>query len=260
MYDRGGIVMKIKYINFQREKTNIRCKVYYPNDMVMNSMVIFVHGFAGHKDNKAAERLADKLLSKNKGFALMTFDLPCHGEDVRKKISMSDCMMYYDVVVHDAKEVLGAEKLYLNATSFGAFLTLKYISEMGNPFEKIVLRSPAINMFKVMSSSLVDEGVREKLDKKKEAEIGFDRKITVTQQFLDDIESTRLSDIDFMDYADDIMIMHGTKDEIAPFEDARKFCDDNVIEFVPVEDADHRYKDLKKMEYANAITLSFYGL
>lgn len=252
--------MKIKYINFQREKTNIRCKVYYQDNMEMNSMVIYGHGFAGHKDNKAAERLADKLLSKNKGFALLTFDLPCHGEDVRKKLYMSDCIMYYDVVIHDAKDVLGAEKLYLNATSFGAFLTLKYIHENGNPFEKIVLRSPAINMFKTVSDSMVTEEVKEKLRKKKEAEIGFDRKVIINQQFLDDLESTDLTKMDFIDYADDILIMHGTKDEIAPYDDAKQFCEDNVIEFLPVEDADHRYKDLKKMEYANAMTLSFYGL
>jgi len=252
--------MKIKYINFQREKTNIRCKVFYQDDMVMKNMIIFGHGLAGHKDNKAAERLAEKVISKNKGFGLMTFDLPCHGEDVKKKLSLSDCIMYYDVVINDAKEVLGAEKLYLNATSFGAFLNLKYISEKGNPYEKIVLRSPAINMFKVISSSLVNEAVREKLDKKKEAEIGFDRKVMITQQFLDDLEATRLLERDFMDFADDILILHGTKDEIAPFEDAQTFCENNVIEFIPVEDADHRYKDLKKLEYANAQAMAFYGL
>lgn len=252
--------MKTKYINFQREKTNIRCKVYYQDDMVMNSMVIFGHGFAGHKDNKAAERLAEKLISKNKGFGLMTFDLPCHGEDVKKKISLDDCIMYYDVVINDAKEVLGAEKLYLNATSFGGFLILKYISENGNPFEKIVLRSPAINMYNVVSNSLLTEEVREKLAKKKDAEIGFDRKILINQQFVDDLEATKLLERDFIDFADDILILHGTKDEIAPFDDSKEFCENNVIDFIPVEDADHRYKDLKKMEFANAKALEFYGL
>lgn len=252
--------MKTKYITFQREKTNIRCKVYYQDDMVMNSMVIFGHGFAGHKDNKAAERLADKIISKNKGFGLITFDLPCHGEDVKKRLTLDDCVMYYDVVINDAKEVLGAQKLYLNATSFGGFITLKYISENGNPFEKIVLRSPAINMFGVVTNALVTDEVREKLSKKKEAEVGFDRKILINQQFLDDLENTKLLERDFMEFADDILVLHGTKDEIAPFEDSKKFSEENVIDFIPIEDADHRYKDLKKLEYANAQALTFYGM
>jgi len=252
--------MKTKYINMQHEKHNVKCKVYSQDDNTIENMVIFGHGFAGHKDNKAAERLAEKLISKNKGFALITFDLPAHGEDVKKKLTLEDCITYYDIVINGSKEMLGAKKLYINATSFGAFLVLKYISEKNNPFEKIVLRSPAVNMFRVVSTSLVTEEVREKLNKGKEAMIGFDRKVIINQQFLDDLENTDLLNRDFMDYADDILILHGTKDEIAPFEDSQKLAEENVIEFVPVENADHRYKDIKKMEYANAVSVEFYGL
>ncbi len=224
----------------QHEKHNVRCKVYTPDDGEIENMVIFGHGFAGHKDNKAAERLADKLISKNKGFALITFDLPCHGDDVKKKLYLEDCITYYNIVVNGSKDMLGAKKLYINATSFGAFLVLKYISEKDNPFEKIVLRSPAVNMYHVVSNSLVTNEIREKLSKGKEAMIGFDRKVIINQQFLDDLESTDLL--------------------IAPFEDARKLAEENVIEFIPIEGADHRYKDIKKMEYANAVAVEFYGL
>lgn len=250
--------MKNKYINIQREKHNIRCKLYTQDDNRIENMVIFGHGFAGHKDNKAAERLAGKLVSKNKGYALMTFDLPCHGDDVKKKLSLDDCITYYEYVIDEAKKKYGAKKLFLNATSFGGFLNLKYISEKGNPYDKIVLRSPAINMFKIVSSSLVDEEAREKLRKGKEVTIGFDRKVIINQQFLDDLENTCLFERDFMDFADDILVIHGTKDEIAPFEDSKQFCEDNVIEFVPIENADHRYMDLQKLEYANSVAIDFY--
>lgn len=250
--------MKQKYINMQYEKHNVKCKVYSQDDGKIENMVIYGHGFAGHKDNKAAERLADKLVSKNKGFALITFDLPCHGDDVKKKLSLQDCITYYEIVVNGSQEMLGADKLYINATSFGAFLVLKYISEKANPFQKIVLRSPAVRMFNVVSGSLITEDVREKLNKGKDAMIGFDRKVTINQQFLDDLEGTDLFSRDFIDYADDILILHGTKDEIAPFADAEAFAENNLIDFIPVEDADHRYKELKKMEYANALAVDFY--
>lgn len=252
--------MEIKYINLQRDNTNIRCKVYYPNDKKIESLVIFGHGFGGHKESKAAERLAEKLISKNKGFGLLSFDLPCHGDDVKKKLSLADCMWYYEVVIHDAPVILKAQKLYMNATSFGAFLTLKYISENPNPFEKIVLRSSAIDMYKTMSDALITDEIQEKLNKKKEAEVGFDRKIIITSQFLDELAGVRLLETDFMDYADDIFIIHGTKDEIASFEDAKRFSENNVIDFEAVEGADHRFKDLKKLEYANVRTLDFFGV
>lgn len=252
--------MKSKYLNMQYNKNNVRCKVYTHDDGLIENMVIFGHGFAGHKDNKAAERLANKLLSKNKGFAVLTFDLPCHGEDIKKKLTLDDCVNYYDIVINGSKEILGAKNLYINATSFGGFLVLKYISEKGNPFKKIVLRSPAINMFKVVSDALVTPDIRELLSKGKEASIGFDRKVIINQQFLDDLENTKLLSRDFIQYADNMLILHGTKDEIAPYEDSKMFAEENVIEFIPIEGADHRYKDINKMEYANSLAVDYYIL
>lgn len=252
--------MKHKYINIQHEKHNVKSKLYLQDDGRITDIVIYGHGFAGHKDTKAAERLADKIISKNKGFALMAFDLPCHGDDVKKKLLLEDCETYYGIVNDYAKNVLGAQKLYLNATSFGAFLVLRIISENGNPYEKAVFRSPAINMFGTLSSSLITDEVLEKLNRGKDALIGFDRKVSINKHFLDEIEATDLNAMDFIDYADDMLIIHGTKDEIAPFEDAKAFAENNVIDFVPVENADHRYKDLQKLEYANSLAVSFYGL
>lgn len=250
--------MKSKYLNMQYDNNNVKCKLYTHDNGKIENLVIFGHGFAGHKDNKAAERLANKLISKNKGFALLAFDLPCHGEDVKKRLTLDDCINYYDIVVKGSKEMLGAQKLYINATSFGAFLVLKYISEIGNPFEKMVFRSPAVNMYKVITTSLITPEIQEKLDKNKDAAIGFDRKVIINRQFIEDLKNTDLLSRDFMDYADDILILHGTKDEIAPFEDSQKFSENNVIDFIPIEGADHRYKDINKMEYANALAVDFY--
>ena len=42
--------------------------------------------------------------------------------------------------------------------------------------------------------------------------------------------------------ADDILILHGTKDEVVPFEDSQKFADEQLIEFIPIEKADHRFR------------------
>ncbi len=102
--------MKTKYLNMQKEKHNVRCKLYTQDDGKIENVVIYGHGFAGHKENKAAERLADKLISKNKSFALLTFDLPCHGEDVKKKLTLDDCVTYYEIVVDGSRQMLGAKK------------------------------------------------------------------------------------------------------------------------------------------------------
>ena len=45
-----------------------------------------------------------------------------------------------------------------------------------------------------------------------------------------------------------------------PFEDSVRFADDNVIELVAVEGADHRFHDPKKMDQAVAAIISFFEL
>jgi dipeptidyl aminopeptidase/acylaminoacyl peptidase len=55
-----------------------------------------------------------------------------------------------------------------------------------------------------------------------------------------------------------MIILHGTKDEVIPFEDSAKFADDNVIEFVPVQNADHRFTDPKTMDLAIHTIITFF--
>ena len=49
-------------------------------------------------------------------------------------------------------------------------------------------------------------------------------------------------------------------DEIVPIETAEAFAWDNLIEFIPVEGADHRFMDPAKMDAANAQVISWFGL
>ena len=50
-----------------------------------------------------------------------------------------------------------------------------------------------------------------------------------------------------------LWILHGTADEIVSFDVARQFAEDNVIEFVAVDGADHRFHDPKKMDAAGTL-------
>lgn len=252
--------MNNKYFEINELGHNVRCKLYYDDIHSIKKVVVYGHGFGGHKDNKAAENFAERLISKYKGFALIAFNLPAHGDDVKKKITLSDCVLYFDLVTKYAKETLNADELYSYATSFGGYLTLLYILEKGNPFSKVALRCPAVNMYDVLMNSIVRHEEAEKLAKGKDAEIGFDRKILINQSFLDDLKVADIASREFFDYADDILIMHGTKDEIVPMDFVKDFAENNVIEFIPIENADHRFQDKKTMETATKAITHFYGL
>lgn len=249
-----------RYFEINESGHNIRCKLYYSDLKAIRRVVIFCHGFGGHKDNGAAEKFAERLTSKYKGAAMVTFNWPCHGDDVKKKLTLSDCFSYLSLVVEHVKQRYQTEDLYCYATSFGGWVTLNYILKNGNPFRKIAMRCPALNMYDALTDTIMTQDNREQLMKGKEVPVGFDRKVPVSPAFLEEIREKDILQADFLDFAEDLLIIHGTTDEIIPYEVSYGFADNNLIEFVPVEGADHRFRDPKKMEVAMKAILEFFHL
>ncbi len=251
-----------KNILIKADAYNINTLIYYNDIKDIRKAVVFGHGFGGHKDNKAAERFANRVLEKNKGIAVITFDWPAHGSDVHKNLRLDDCMSYLEHVIAYAHEQLKAEELYGYATSFGGYLFLRYLSLKGkrqsyddgeNPashFKKLALRNPAIEMYNVITSTIIDDEEFEIIMKGKPVLVGFDRKIRVDKEFLDELKESDITEYDYIDYADDILILQGMLDELVPPESVKRFADDNLIDYIPVERADHRFTDLNTMHYA----------
>lgn len=248
-----------KYFEINQNNQNIRCKLYYDKNRLIEKVVLFGHGFAGHKDNGAAQKFAERLLTKYKGVALLTFDLPCHGDDVKKRMVLQDCMTYIETVIDYIHSEIQTTSIYSYATSFGGYLVLKYIAEHENPFIRIALRSPAVNMADVLTGTIMKNDELEMILKGKKVQVGFDRKIEVNQQFLADLKESDIQKNDYLPFAEDILILHGEKDEVVPSEAVKDFAENNLIEFIPVENADHRFQNPTCMELATKKVLEFFG-
>lgn len=249
-----------RYFEINESGHNIRCKIYYQNLKDIRRIVLFGHGFGGHKDNGAAEKFAMRLITKYKGCAMVTFDWPGHGDDVKKGFHLEDCMIYLRLVLEYVCQKYQTDEIYSYATSFGGYVTLKYILENGNPFRKIALRCPAVNVYDVMTTTIMSPTDHERLKKGKDIPVGFDRKVMIGMSLLEEMKANDIQQLDFIDYAEDILIIHGTEDEIVRFDVVRDFAENNVIEFVPVEGADHRFRNERKMEIAMKTILDFYAL
>lgn len=247
-----------RYFEINENGHNIRCKIYCTDPRAVRKIVVFGHGFGGHKDNGAAKIFAERMLSKYKNSALVTFNWPCHGDDVKKKLYLEDCGTYLGLVIRYLKQKYDIEELYAYATSFGGYLTLKYISEKGNPFRKVALRCPAVNMYDVLIRAIVAADELEKLQKGKEVPVGFDRKVLISPQFLSDLQEKDIRNYDYLDYAEDILILHGTEDEIVPFESAQSFAEDQLMEFIPIQGADHRFRSQQCMDQAIKQILAYF--
>lgn len=240
--------MKTKAFSIHDGSYNIRCLLYSGDD-APRRVVIYCHGFAGSKETRTAGRFAEYMLPKYKDMAVLCFDLPCHGEDVRKKLSLDDCAAYFGAVIRYARETLHAEEVYGYASSFGGYLTLKYAAENGNPFRFIALRSPAVNMYEVMDS-LMNDNDRALLAKGKDAQVGFERKVAVSAAFLNELKRADVASWDFKGIADSVLIIHGDKDEVVPIAAVEAFAERNGIDFIPLPKADHLFSNPKLMTEA----------
>ena len=248
-----------KYFDINESGYSIRCKLYCCDLHAIKKAVIFGHGFGGHKDNKAAEKFASKLISKHKEYCVITFNWPCHGDDARKNLHLSECDTYLTLVLEYVRREFHTNELYGYATSFGGYLFLKYIAEHGeNPFRRLALRCPAITSYDSMIRRIMSADDYDKILKGKPVLVGFDRKIKIEKPFLEELKAADVTENDYIDYAEDLLIIHGTKDEIIPFDKSYEFADRNIIEFVPMKNGDHRFTDPKIMDLAIHTIIEFF--
>ena len=136
---------------------------------------------------------------------------------------------------------------------------LKYLLDHGNPFRRMALRCPAVDLYRVQTERIMSPEELEKVMKGKEVPVGFDRKVALDKTYLDEVRAVDLPRRDFTAYMDDVLILHGTKDEIVPFDGVRAFADEQLMEFVPIEGADHRFQDPRTMDEAIKVILEFFA-
>ena len=248
-----------KKFDINKEGYSVRCLYYCGKDpKAVTDIVIATYGFGGNKENHATKKFAERITAKYKNFGVITFDWPCHGEDARNRMILSEFIEYYQMVIDHATGDLGAERVYAYGTSLGGYITLLYLNAKGKKKKKIALRVPALHMYQNFANGSSEDEWKT-LRKGRDITRGFTRKIKMTQEFLDEVKAHDVYAMDFLDYADDIMIIAGSKDEYTSVEDIEEFCDNNVIEYEVIENADHPFTDPKLMDLAISKIIEFFG-
>ena len=170
-----------------------------------------------------AETIAKRIQKRHADTALLIFDWPCHGDDASNKIRLTDCSAYLSNVIEYVKSRFHTDKLYASATSFGGYLVLKYIAENDNPFIRVTFRCPAVNMYDTLTSNILTEDELDTIRKGKPISVGFDRKVKIHNEFLTDLKEHDITLLDYRSCSDNLMIVHGTKDEIVSYDVVKGF-------------------------------------
>lgn len=121
---------------------SVPVKVY--SEGTAEKTVLAVHGFGGSKESLAIEGLAERLCPA--GFRVAAPDLPCHGERCEPESELTPERCLADIIAVKQELMKDSGELYAFATSFGGCCILRLTELYGNPFRRIVLRVPAVNM------------------------------------------------------------------------------------------------------------------
>lgn len=231
-----------------RENEEVFLVKYLPDDNKVSEVIIAIHGFGSTKLSDTITMLAESI--NEYGFAVVALDLPAHGESKTEILTINKAINYLLDLEEYVKTEFKEAKIGYFASSFGAYLTLLRLNKLENEedIDKVVLRCSAIDMKNIFKNNLLDEGY-EKFKKLGYADLGFARKVHCTEEFLHDLERNDLFKI--YESTHKILLVHGTEDECAPYEDAVRFVDENEnVELKTIIGAGHRFLNPGEIEKA----------
>ncbi|MBR6966954.1 MAG: alpha/beta fold hydrolase [Ruminococcus sp.] len=235
MTERGEVPMKIEYYSLSGIY-DIPIKRFEPEGAV-TGFIVAVHGFGGDKESSAIEALAERMTAW--GFAVIAFDFPAHGASKADGyFCTANCRLdLMNVFEHACGLYPEAERKTVFATSFGGYITLLSLDSLPGDV-RIVLRAPAVDMkatFERMLPLALEEYKRAGA-----VELGFERKLDVPYSFYTELCE---ADISRKDIQREMLIIHGSEDELVLPEHIRRFCEVNPkARLEVIEGADHRFK------------------
>lgn len=231
---------------------NISCHFSIPAGA--DHIVIALHGFCGDMESSCIGLLEQNI--NKMGLGLVRFDWPAHGvsEATGKQLTVSNCLRDLDTVIHKVISDYPEAKLSVFATSFGGYIALLYYSNHRDIFNQVILRSPAIRMYDILTGTLLDDSLKQELKAKRCFTCGFERMMTVPLVFVNEL---REKDV-FAGYENrklpDVTIIHGDQDDVVPLTDSADFARIHGCRLHVVKGADHRYKNPGELEKVIAIS------
>ena len=219
------------------------------NESTRHDFIIFLHGFAGNKDENGLFRdAADHFATK--GFSSLRFDFSGHGESSGRSLDLT-----IDREIEDFRSAVGFVRsrfnpasIYVVGFSLGAYIALRAPDPDINGF---ILWSPALKPGKDMYPRYSTIQVKKEI----EANGCIDKSgLRIGPKMLEDLKGC-----DIEPRAKEIhtpmLIIHGTKDEKISCSTSRAFYKSHSgqmdIIFKQIPNAGHSYKE--KREYREAV-------
>ena len=211
--------------------------------------VVVVHGFGSDKYSATARRVQAALAEMSA--ASVALDLPAHGE--------SPVDGHFLTVENAINDIAAAEELLRSrlprarvaffGSSFGAYLTALYLAKRPRQLTppRAVLRCAAFTMPRLLQDELTQAQKEQLLAGRDLLLTAYEPPLLLTQAFLDSLNAhdpfaecrPRMADV---------LLIHGTADEVAPIGQARRFSRQFGYPLLEIAGADHRFQGEDQMD------------
>lgn len=201
--------------------------------------VIVCHGFGSSKESPTASMLLEHL--PEAGIGVLAFDFPAHGESPvdGEHLTISDCLQSLSAVETELRTAAPEAEINYFGSSFGAYITLLYLSSGKGKGRKAFLRSAAVEMPLLLRQITASE--QDVLEKQGwfTFECDYVRPLKLTQAIFDELGHYNVFEI-YRKGMVELMMVHGSRDETASPQAALRFAEKAGAEMVMLPGGDHR--------------------
>lgn len=207
-----------------------------------SKVFIAIHGNMSNKEDKVIEILANNVT--NKGYQLISFDLPEHGE---RKID-NNYLCKVQNCVNDLKQIIEYAKTNYNeiniwACSIGAYFSL--LAYKDEDLKQCLFLSPVVNMKIIIENMMLWSNTTEKeLNEKKEIKTDFGQ--TLYWDYYLYVKENPITNWNKKTY-----ILFGNKDNMQNEDIIKKFSYNFNCELTILKDGEHYFHTEEQLKFYN---------
>lgn len=218
-------------------------------------VVIIAHGFGSSMQSPTAQMIFSQL--PEVGIGTIAFDFPAHGASKvdGDYLSVDNCIKDLEEVENYAREKCPNAEIYYFGSSFGAYITLLYLSKHTQKTGRAFLRSAAVNMHVIFENPTEAESFA--MAQQGHLIINYGTPLKLTSKFVEDLKEHDLFEL-YRPGLSRVVMIHGDQDETIDYKEAQRFSKEFNIELVTVEGGDHRLSAQGMPEMVVATAIDFY--
>lgn len=224
--------------------------------------VLIMHGFGSSKESFTAQMLAEHF--PKAGIGTFAFDFPAHGESpaAGEQLTLTNCLADMERAESELRRLAPEAEIGYFGSSFGAYMTLLYLAsaaDEGRAFgKKAFLRSAAVEM-PLLLANKTPEGAKLLAEQGYlMADEDYLRPLKLTQEFFDELDANDV----FQRYragTAELAMVHGTGDDTASPEAARRFAAQAEAQITMIRGGDHQLSLPGMPQQVVELAASFFG-